>query len=88
MNTIPAKEIKRRGIGAVDELLERGPVHVIQYDEPRYVVMSESRYRSLLEAEDEAAAARLRESMDDVAAGRVTRYENVEDLIRDLDRDE
>jgi PHD/YefM family antitoxin component YafN of YafNO toxin-antitoxin module len=88
MNTIPAKEIKRRGISAVDELFEKGPVHVIQHDEPRYVVMTEARYRDLLEAEDEATVARVRASMEDVAAGRVTRYDDVEDLIRELDRDE
>ena len=88
MNTIPAKEIKRRGIGAVDELLKKGPVRVIQYDEPRYVIMTEARYRTLLEAEDEAAVARVRESVEDVKGGRLTRYDDVEDLIRDLDLDD
>lgn len=29
MNTIPAQEIKRRGIAAVDEALHNGPVHII-----------------------------------------------------------
>jgi len=88
MNTIPAREIKRRGISAVDELLEKGPVHVIQFDEPRYVVMTEARYRALIEAEDEAAVARVMESVEDYKAGRFTRYESAEDLIRDLDLDE
>jgi PHD/YefM family antitoxin component YafN of YafNO toxin-antitoxin module len=48
VNTIPAREIKRRGISAVDELLENGPVHVIKEDRPTYVVMDEERYYSLL----------------------------------------
>lgn len=87
MNTIPAKEIKRRGMSAVDELLCKGPVHVIQFNEPKYVIMTEQRYRDLVEAEEEATVARVKESMEDVAAGRVKRYENVEDLIRDLDLD-
>jgi PHD/YefM family antitoxin component YafN of YafNO toxin-antitoxin module len=87
MNTIPAKEIKRRGISAVDELFEKGPVHVIQHDEPRYVVMTEARYRDLLEAEDEAAVARVRASMEDVAAGRVRKVTAAE-LIEELELDE
>lgn len=87
-STIPAREIKRRGIGAVDELLEHGPVHVLQRDEPVYVVMSETRYRELIEAEDEAAATRIKESLEDLKAGRVTRYEDVEDLIRELELEE
>jgi PHD/YefM family antitoxin component YafN of YafNO toxin-antitoxin module len=83
-NTIPAKEIKRRGIGAVDELLERGPVHVIQRDEPVYVVMTEARYRELVEAEEEAASARIKEALEDVAAGR-TRKVTAEELIKEFD---
>ncbi len=88
MNTIPAREIKRRGISAVDDLLERGPVHIIQYDEPRYVVLTEARYLALVEAEQDAAMARLRESVADYEAGRYTTYDSAEDLIRDLDLDE
>lgn len=30
MNSIPAQEIKRRGISAVDEALRQGPVHIIR----------------------------------------------------------
>jgi len=46
-NTITAQEIKRRGIAAVDEALQRGPVHVIQRNQPRYVILSEDEYRRL-----------------------------------------
>ncbi len=46
-NTISAQEIKRRGISAVDEALQRGPVHVIQRNRPRYVILSESEYQRL-----------------------------------------
>ena len=45
MQTIPAQEIKRRGISAVDDLLREGPVHVIQRNQPRYVILDEVRYR-------------------------------------------
>lgn len=46
-NTITAQEIKRRGITAVDEALQNGPVHVIQRNRPRYVILSEEEYRRL-----------------------------------------
>jgi len=46
-NTITAQEIKRRGISAVDEALRQGPVHVIQRNQPRYVILSEDDYQRL-----------------------------------------
>ncbi|CAG0940189.1 hypothetical protein BROC_00938 [Candidatus Brocadiaceae bacterium] len=83
MNTIAAQDIKRRGISAVDEALKKGPVHVVKNNQPRYVVLSEKRYRELIEAEDEAHIARVRASLEDVKAGRVKRG-TAEDLIREL----
>lgn len=47
MNTISAKEIKRRGIAAVDEALKSGPVHVIKNNKPQYVVLTEEEYQRL-----------------------------------------
>ena len=73
MRTIPAREIKRRGIGAVDEALEEGPVHVIKNDRLAYVIMGEEQYRELVEAQEEAYLARVRASLEDLAAGRVRR---------------
>jgi len=84
MNAIAAQEIKRKGISAVDEALKEGPVHIIKNNQPQYVVISETRYRELIEAEDEAYIARLRKSLEDVKAGRVTRG-TAEDLIRALE---
>lgn len=83
MNTIAAQDIKRRGISAVDEALKKGPVHVVKNNQPRYVVLSEKRYRELIEAEDEAYIARVRASLEDVKAGRVKRG-TAEDLIKEL----
>lgn len=54
MNSIPAQEIMRRGIVAVDEHIAKGDLHVIRNNQPQYVVLSEERYQTLLEAEDEA----------------------------------
>ena len=83
MNTIAAQDIKRRGISAVDEALKKGPVHVVKNNQPQYVVLSEERYRELIEAEDEAYIARVRASLEDVKAGRVKRG-SARDLIREL----
>ncbi len=83
MNTIAAQDIKRRGISAVDEALKNGPVHVVKNNQPRYVVLSEKRYRELIEAEDEAYIARVRASLEDIKAGRVKRG-TAEALISEL----
>jgi PHD/YefM family antitoxin component YafN of YafNO toxin-antitoxin module len=83
MNTIPAQEIKRRGIAAVDDLIDKGDIHIIRNNQPQYVVLSQERYHELLEAQHEAYAARLRASLEDLEAGRVT-HGTAEELIREL----
>ena len=83
MNAIPAREIKRRGISAVDDLIAKGDVHIIRNNQPQYVVLSEERYQELLEAQEEAYEARVRASLEDLKAGRVKRG-TAEDLIREL----
>jgi len=83
MNSIPAQEIKRRGIAAVDDLIQTGDVHIIRNNQPQYVVLSEVRYRELIEAQDEAYVARVRASLEDVKAGRVKRG-TAQDLIKEL----
>ena len=83
MNSIPAQEIKRRGIAAVDELIAKGDLHVIRNNRPQYVVLSEERYQELMVAEEEARYARVRESLQDLKAGRVKRG-TADDLIEEL----
>ena len=73
MQTIPAREIKRRGISAVDELVKDGPVHVIKDNRPTYVILDEAHYTELVEAQEETFRARLRASLDDLQAERVRR---------------
>ena len=85
MNAIAAQDIKRKGISAVDEALKEGAVHVIKNNQPQYVVLSEDRYRELIEAEDEAYIARVRASLEDVKAGRVRRFKSVDELLKALD---
>lgn len=85
MNMIPAQEIKRRGMAAVDEALTQGPVHVIKNNRPQYVVLTEDNYRELLEAQQEAALSRIKSSLEDARAGRITRHDSVEALMQHLD---
>jgi mRNA-degrading endonuclease YafQ of YafQ-DinJ toxin-antitoxin module/PHD/YefM family antitoxin component YafN of YafNO toxin-antitoxin module len=83
MNAIPAQEIKRRGIAAVDELIAKGDLHVIRNNQPQYVVLSEERYQELIVAEQEAYYARVRASLEDLKEGRVKRG-TADDLIKEL----
>jgi len=83
MNSIPAQEIKRRGIAAVDDLIAKGDLHVIRNNQPQYVVLSEERYQELIVAEQEAYYARVRASLEDLKEGRVKRG-TAEDLIKEL----
>jgi PHD/YefM family antitoxin component YafN of YafNO toxin-antitoxin module len=88
MNTVAAQEIKRRGISAVDEALKEGPVHIIKNNQPQYVVITETRYRELIEAEDEAYIARVRKSLEDVKAGRVRRFKSADELLKALEEED
>lgn len=85
MNIVPAQEIKRRGIAAVDEALVQGPVHIVKNNRAQYVVLTEENYRELIEAQEEAALARIKASLEDAKAGRVTRHASVDALLRHLD---
>jgi PHD/YefM family antitoxin component YafN of YafNO toxin-antitoxin module len=87
MNTIPAQELKRRGISAVDGLIESGDVHVIRNNRPEYVVLTEARYRELVADAEEAYIARVKASLEDVAAGRVRKFATAEELLQALDAD-
>jgi PHD/YefM family antitoxin component YafN of YafNO toxin-antitoxin module len=88
MKAIAAQDIKRKGISAVDEALKEGPVHIIKNNQPQYVVMTEVRYRELVEAEDEAYIARVRKSLEDVKAGRVRRFKSADQLLKALEKED
>jgi prevent-host-death family protein len=80
MNIVAAQEIKRRGLAAVDELLTQGPVCVVKNNRPRYVVLSETEYDTLM---NDLADARLAASSADLKAGRVRRG-SAADLMAEL----
>lgn len=80
MNMIAAQEIKRRGMAAVDALLDKGPVRVVKNNRPRYVVMSETEFDAMM---NDLAEARLAASEADLKAGRV-RKGTAADVMREL----
>jgi PHD/YefM family antitoxin component YafN of YafNO toxin-antitoxin module len=88
VNAIPAQELKRRGIAAVDDVIDKGAVHVIRNNQPQYVVLSEARYQELVADAHEGYLARVRASLEDVKAGRVKKFTSAEDLLKALDADE
>jgi PHD/YefM family antitoxin component YafN of YafNO toxin-antitoxin module len=88
MNTIPAQEIKRRGMAAVDDIIANGDVHVIRNNQPQYVVLSEERYQELVAEANEAYLTRVRASLEDVKAGRVKRFATADELMQALDAEE
>ena len=88
MNAIPAQEIKRRGIAAVDDLIEKGDLHVIRNNQPQYVVLSEERYQELKAAEQEAHYTRVRASLEDIKQGRVIKFKTIDALLKAIDADE
>jgi len=47
MNTLPAQEIKRRGVKAIEIALKNGPVHIIKNNHPTCVVLTEEQYTTL-----------------------------------------
>ncbi len=85
MRTISAQEIKAHGINAVDDLVVEGPVYIITHNEPRYVVMDKTRYEELVEGYQEKYTARVRATLADVAAGKVQRFDSVDDLMAAID---
>jgi PHD/YefM family antitoxin component YafN of YafNO toxin-antitoxin module len=80
---IPASEIKRRGISMIDPLLAEGPVYILKNDRIEYVVMGRADYEDVLEDQDEASDARVRQSLEELARGE-GRIMTAEEIIREL----
>jgi PHD/YefM family antitoxin component YafN of YafNO toxin-antitoxin module len=88
MNTIPAQDIKKRGMKAIEEIIKDGPVHVIRNNKPQYVVLSEEQYDELVESKQAAYIARVRTSLEDVKKGRVQKFKNAEELLKTIEKEE
>ena len=50
-NTLPAAEVKRRGMAAIEEGLRNGPVHLMKRNRTAAIVLSEADYRRLVEGQ-------------------------------------
>ncbi|MFA7403722.1 MAG: hypothetical protein WC007_07005 [Pelobacteraceae bacterium] len=50
MNALPANDLKRHGISAVEQLLVNGPVYIIKRNQPVCVVLAEDEYERLSKA--------------------------------------
>lgn len=82
MNSLPAQELKRRGISAADERLLKGAVHVIKNNRPSYVILSEAQYEALVQTEEASYLERLRASLGEADRGKVKKYKSAADLIK------
>ena len=84
MSIIPVQEIKRRGMGAVDDALKNGPVHLIKNNRAEYVVMAEKDYQQLM---NDLMESRLAASEQDLKSGRISRG-TADDLMNEILEDE
>ena len=85
MNSLPAQEIKRRGLAAVDDVIDNGDVHVIRNNQPQYVILSEARYQELVAEANEAHLSRVKAALQDVKGGKVQRFATADALLRALE---
>lgn len=47
MNLLPASEIKKHGVSAIEKKLKNGPVHILKHNQPLFVVLTEDDYSLL-----------------------------------------
>ncbi|MDP3091548.1 MAG: hypothetical protein Q8N04_12780 [Nitrospira sp.] len=71
--TIPATEIRRRGLSVIDNALKRGPVHVLKDNEPTYAILAEAQYQELTERYRKSYVTRIKRSLTDLKEGRIRR---------------
>ena len=70
MNSIPASEVKRRGVAALEEAAQSGPVHIIRNNRPTGVYLSEQEYARLVAASRAPAQASSGASVWDLIIAR------------------
>ena len=52
-NILTSADLKRRGMAAIEEGLQRGPVHIVKRNKPAAVVLSEAEYQRLIRGRSE-----------------------------------
>lgn len=83
IETVPAQEIKRRGIGMLSKSVKRGPVYVISGNRPRYVVLDADEYRR---ERHEAFVKDVLQSVEDYKKG-IGKRTTVEELMGMFDEE-
>ena len=78
--TMPAQEVKRRGMSALNEQLKNGPVWVIANNTPKYVVLFADDFRRM---RHEAFVNGVLESDAEYRAG-LSKTGTVEELMADI----
>jgi hypothetical protein len=70
-NTLNIAELKRRGMAAIEEGLQRGPVHIVKRNKPAAVILSEGEYQRLLRSNGAApvGVGAVRLLLDQPASG-------------------
>ena len=82
MGIISASELKRRGVGHLDKILEdEGVVYVIHRSRVKYAILPEERYRELVEM---ALEGRVRRSEEEYRKGDFKKG-SAQDLFDDLE---
>ncbi len=54
-NILTVATLKRRGMAAIEEGLQRGPVHIVKRNKPAAVILTEDQYQRLLSGRPSAA---------------------------------
>ena len=78
--TMPAQEIKRRGMSALNADLKDGPVYVISGNKPKYVVLLAEDFKRM---RHEAFVRQCNEAMAEWRAGNC-KSGTVEELMADI----
>jgi len=87
MNTVAAKELKRRGVIALEERLSHGPVHILKNNNPVCVVLSQREFDHLTKhsSSNSSRHNHLWDWLDKPVTGKRTRDEI--DTCLNADRD-
>lgn len=84
-NILTIADLKRRGMAAIEEGLQRGPVHIIKRNKPAAVVLSEAEYQRLIEghSKDVPGLSAMQWLLTHPSAGTRSKREIDEDLARE-----
>jgi PHD/YefM family antitoxin component YafN of YafNO toxin-antitoxin module len=58
MSTLRANDLRRRGLAAIEQALEKGPVRILKRNRPLAIVLTEQEFQRLVDSESQAAAGR------------------------------